>query len=626
MSVPLNPIVAAVTDRIRQRSAATRAVYLEQMASARRQGRNRASLSCGNLAHGFAACSVNDKLALKAGQSANVGIVTAYNDMLSAHQPFERFPDIIKQALRELGSVGQVAGGVPAMCDGVTQGQPGMELSLFSRDVIAMSTAIALSHNMFDAALCLGVCDKIIPGLLIGALRFGHLPVIFVPAGPMRTGLPNPEKARIRQLFAEGKVGREALLEVESQSYHSPGTCTFYGTANSNQMLMEIMGLHIPGAAFINPDDPLRTALTRAAAQRSAEITDGGSDYIPLAEIIDERAIVNAIIGLHATGGSTNHTIHLVAIARAAGMLIDWSDFDDLASVTPSLCRVYPNGPADVNHFHAAGGLAFVIRELIDAGLLHEDVMTVMGPGLRLYASQPFLDSGELVWRPVDATSGDPAVVRPFSEPFAAEGGLKVLTGPLGRAVIKISAVKPEHRCVTAPAWVFEGQDEFLDAFRAGELQHDFVAVLRFQGPRANGMPELHKLTPALGVLQDKGFKVALVTDGRMSGASGKVPAAIHVSPEAALGGPLARVMDGDIVTIDCEGGRLDIVADRFEARQAASVPDSPTVGMGRELFAGFRMMAGPAEEGALSIPGLAGSVASMPDKAPAGPWTRLIS
>ena len=606
MADRIHPTLAAVTDRIRTRSKASRQAYLTQMRGAREEGRNRSVLSCGNLAHGFAACPGADKRALKDGNSANVGIVTAYNDMLSAHQPYETYPPLIKQALSEVGAVGQVAGGVPAMCDGVTQGQPGMELSLFSRDAIAMATAIALSHNMFDAALCLGVCDKIVPGLLIGALRFGHLPVIFVPAGPMRSGLPNPEKAKVRQLYAEGKVGRDALLDAESKSYHSPGTCTFYGTANSNQMLMEIMGLHIPGAAFINPGDPLRDMLTRAAAVRAAQIVAGGDSYIPLADIVDEKSIVNAIIGLHATGGSTNHTIHLIAIARAAGLIIDWDDFDDLAKVTPLLCRVYPNGPADVNHFHAAGGLGFVIRELLDAGLLHEDVNTVMGPGLRHYAAEPFEVDGALTWRDAVTESANLDIVRPVSEPFAAEGGLKVLDGNIGRSVIKVSAVKEEHRQVTAPAIVFESQDEMMARFKAGELNRDFIAVLRFQGPRANGMPELHKLTPALGSLQDRGFKVALVTDGRMSGASGKVPAAIHVSPEAALGGPIARVKDGDIIRLDAIAGTLELDGEGFDARPLASAPVTVQTGMGRELFTGFRQLAGPAEEGGLSIPGLA--------------------
>jgi len=614
MTQTIKATLRAVTDRIRERSAPTRSAYLAQIAAARETGRNRSTLSCGNLAHGFAACGGADKRALKDGGWANVGIVTAYNDMLSAHQPFGPYPDIIKKALNQVGAVGQIAGGVPAMCDGVTQGQPGMELSLFSRDVIAMSTAVALSHNMFDAALCLGVCDKIVPGLMIGALRFGHLPVIFVPAGPMRSGLPNPEKAKVRQLFAEGKVGRDALLEAESQSYHSPGTCTFYGTANSNQMLMEIMGLHIPGAAFVNPADPMREAFTRAAAQRAAAITADKDAYAPMGEIVDEKAIVNAIVGLHATGGSTNHTIHLIAIARAAGILVDWTDFDALADITPLLCRVYPNGPADVNHFHAAGGLGYVIRELLDAGLLHEDVKTVMGDGLRAYASEAFPDGDGLMWQPAATESGDLEIVRPVSEPFSADGGLKLLDGPLGRAVIKVSAVKLEHRIVEAPAVVFESQDDFLDRFKTGELDRDFIAVLRFQGPRANGMPELHKLTPALGSLQDRGFKVALVTDGRMSGASGKVPAAIHVSPEAALGGPLARVLDDDLVRLDAVAGTLEIKADGFDNRAPATPPSAVQIGMGRELFSGFRQLAGPAEEGALAIPDLA--VASHRDDA----------
>ncbi|WP_323760389.1 phosphogluconate dehydratase [Maricaulis sp.] len=615
MTQTINATLAAVTDRIIARSAPTRAAYLAQIAGAREAGRNRSTLSCGNLAHGFAACGGDDKRALKDGGWANVGIVTAYNDMLSAHQPFGPYPAQIKKALNQVGAVGQVAGGVPAMCDGVTQGQPGMELSLFSRDVIAMSTAVALSHNMFDAALCLGVCDKIVPGMMIGALRFGQLPVIFVPAGPMRSGLPNPEKAKVRQLYAEGKLGRDALLEAESQSYHSPGTCTFYGTANSNQMLMEIMGLHIPGSAFVNPADPMRAAFTRAAAQRAVAITADTPDYVPMGKVIDEKALVNAIVGLHATGGSTNHTIHLIAIARAAGIVIDWRDFDALAAVTPLLCRVYPNGPADVNHFHAAGGLGFVIRELLDAGLLHDDVLTVMGRGLRRYASEALPDAGDgLTWKPVDGPSADLSIVRPVAEPFSADGGLKLLDGPLGRAVIKVSAVKEEYRTVEAQAVVFESQDSFLDRFRAGELDRDFIAVLRFQGPRANGMPELHKLTPALGALQDRGFKVALVTDGRMSGASGKVPAAIHLSPEAALGGPIARVRDGDLIRLDARTGELSIAADGFADRPLAAAPDMMAAGMGRELFSGFRQLAGPAEEGALSVPGLV--TASLADSA----------
>lgn len=611
MKIRLDETVDGVTERIRKRSALTRAAYLAQVAEARCEGPQRSALSCGNLAHGFASCSGSDKVSLRGGTGLNVGIVTAFNDMLSAHRPFETYPGLIKEALQSVGAVGQVAGGVPAMCDGVTQGQPGMELSLFSRDVIALSTAVALSHNMFDAALCLGVCDKIVPGMLIGALSFGHLPVLFLPAGPMRSGLPNPEKARVRQLYAEGKVDRDALLDAEIKSYHSPGTCTFYGTANSNQMLMEIMGLHLPGAAFIHPDDPLREALTRAAALRAIEIVDGRGAYHPIGHIVDERTIVNAIVGLHATGGSTNHTIHIVAIARAAGLVVDWSDFEDLASVTPLMCRVYPNGPADVNHFHAAGGLAFVIRELLDAGLLHEDVETVMGRGLRAYATQPFLQDGGIVWKPVLEESADVEIVRPHVDPFEAQGGLKVLKGPLGRSVIKVSAVKREHRRVRAPALVFEQQEEFIAAFEAGDLERDFVAVLRFQGPRANGMPELHKLTPLLGSLQDRGFAVALVTDGRMSGASGKVPAAIHVDPEAAVGGPIARVRDGDVVTVDAEAGALTLDVAGFELRRPAQQSSADVKGMGRELFAGFRQLAGSAEAGALSLPGVASPVVS---------------
>ncbi|MEE2526828.1 phosphogluconate dehydratase [Hyphobacterium sp. HN65] len=603
-------VLREVTDRIIGRSRESRAAYLDLMRSMRSEGPRRLSLSCGNIAHGYAACPASDKEEMRGERAANIGIVTAYNDMLSAHQPFQTYPDIIKAALREVRATGQVAGGVPAMCDGVTQGQDGMELSLFSRDVIAMSTAIALSHDMFDGVLALGVCDKIVPGLLMGALRFGHLPAIFVPAGPMRSGLPNPEKARIRQLYAEGKVGREKLLAAESASYHSPGTCTFYGTANSNQMLMEIMGLHLPGAAFINPDDPLRPRLTEAAARRIVDLTASGSSPTPLCEVVDERAIVNAIVGLHATGGSTNHTLHLVAIARAAGIIIDWDDFDDLAGVTPLLCRIYPNGPADVNHFHAAGGLALVIRELLDAGLLHEDVQTVAGRGLAAYAEEPVEAGDGVRWQAGTPVSADTDIVRGVAEPFSADGGLKVLDGPLGRAVIKVSAVKPEHRIVTAPAIVFDDQDSFLERFRAGELDRDFIAVIRFQGPRANGMPELHKLSPSLGVLQDRGFKVALVTDGRMSGASGKVPSAIHVCPEAACGGPLAKVMDGDVITLNGETGELSVDPSVLERTPARFEPVSES-GLGRELFAGFRSVASSAETGGISLPGIDQAVQS---------------
>ncbi len=605
MSVPLNPTVEAVTERIRKRSAATRAAYLDLIRKARRDGPHRRSLSCGNLAHGFAA-SGGDKPALMDVTWPNIGVVTAFNDMLSAHQPLETYPALIKAAAREAGATAQVAGGVPAMCDGVTQGQPGMELSLFSRDVIAMATAVALSHDMFDAAICLGVCDKIVPGLLMGALRYGHLPVLFLPAGPMPSGLPNSEKARIRQLYAEGKAGRDELLKAESQSYHSPGTCTFYGTANSNQMFMEILGLHVPGSAFINPGTPLREAMIKATAKRAAGLTHLGADYRPIGESIDERAIVNAVIGLHATGGSTNHTIHLVAMARAAGVQLTWDDFEDLARVTPLLCRIYPNGQADVNHFHAAGGMAFLIRELLGAGLLHGDVMTLGADSLADFAREPRLaeDGETLAWADPPAQSADPEVLRPVSDPVAADGGLRVLDGPLGRAVIKISAVKPEHRVVEAPAIVFRSQAELIERFKAGDLDRDFVAVAPFQGPRANGMPELHKLTPPLGVLQDRGFKVALVTDGRMSGASGKVPAAIHLTPEALAGGAIAKIRDGDIIRVDAAAGRLEVRVDAEEWN--ARTPAEPDLsdhaeGFGRELFAGFRQLVGGAETGAVT-------------------------
>ncbi|MDE2220234.1 MAG: phosphogluconate dehydratase [Gammaproteobacteria bacterium] len=599
-TLPLHATVRAVTDRIRERSQRHRADYLERMDAAARAGSARSRLSCTNLAHAFAASSASDKLSLRQMQWPNIGIVTAFNDMLSAHQPFERYPALIRAAAREAGATAQVAGGVPAMCDGVTQGQAGMELSLFSRDVIALSTAVALSHGMFDATLCLGVCDKIVPGLLLGALSFGSLPTIFVPAGPMSSGLPNQEKARIRQAHAEGKLDRAALLESEAQSYHDAGTCTFYGTANSNQMLMEIMGLHLPGSAFVNPGTPLREALTRAAAQRVAQLWAHGSDYRPLARIVDERAIVNAIVGLLATGGSTNHTIHLVAMAHAAGISIDWDDFSALSAVVPLLARVYPNGAADVNHFHAAGGMAFVIRELLGAGLLHGDVRGVAGSDLRAYTQEPWLDAGKLAWRDGAARSGDLDVLRPANDPFSADGGLKLLQGNLGRAVIKVSAVKPERRSVAAPARIFDSQDAVTAAFKAGELHRDVVVVVRGQGPRANGMPELHKLTPALASLQAHGFKVALVTDGRMSGASGSVPAAIHVSPEAHCGGPLGKLRDGDVVRLDSNAGRLEALvnAETWEQREAVLAPGSGQSGTGRELFALFRAHAATAEQG----------------------------
>ena len=597
---PLQAAVTAVTDRIRTRSHESRREYLDRMKQAGREGSSRARLSCTNLAHGFAASPPGDKQALRQMKWPNIGIVTAYNDMLSAHQPFERYPALIRAAAREVGATAQVAGGVPAMCDGITQGQAGMELSLFSRDVIALSTAVALSHGMFDATLCLGVCDKIVPGLLIGALSFGALPTIFVPAGPMTSGLPNQEKARVRQAHAEGKLDRTALLESEAQSYHDAGTCTFYGTANSNQMLMEIMGLHLPGTAFVNPGTPLREALTRAAAQRVAALWMHGSDYRPLAQIVDERAIVNAIVGLLATGGSTNHTIHLVAMARAAGVIIDWDDFSALSSVVPLIARVYPNGAADVNHFHAAGGMAFVIRELLGAGLLHGDVRTVCGTDLHAYTQEPWLDEGKLAWREGSAQSGDPSVLRPASDPFSADGGLKLLQGNLGRAVIKVSAVKPDRRSVEAPARIFDTQEAVSAAFKAGELNRDVIVVVRGQGPRANGMPELHKLTPALAALQSHGHKVALVTDGRMSGASGSVPAAIHVSPEVHCGGPLGKLRDGDIVRLDSNTGALEALvnAETWARRSVEIPPATSNWGMGRELFEMFRAQAATAEQG----------------------------
>jgi phosphogluconate dehydratase len=600
----LHATIAAVTERIRSRSQHGRHDYLARMQAARSGGPARAGLGCANFAHGFAAATDSDKQALRALAWPNLAIVSAYNDMLSAHQPLERFPALIKMAAREAGAVAQFAGGVPAMCDGVTQGLPGMELSLFSRDVIAMATSVALSHDMFDGALCLGVCDKIVPGLLIGALCFGHLPVIFVPAGPMPSGIGNQEKARVRQLYAQGKADRQQLLESEAEAYHAPGTCTFYGTANSNQMLMEVMGLHLPGAAFVPPNTPLRDALTRAAAKRAAAVTALGSHYLPLCDTIDERAVVNAIVGLLATGGSTNHTIHLVAIARAAGILINWDDFSELSSVVPLLARIYPNGSADVNHFHAAGGFGFLIRELLAAGLLHPDVHTVMGAGLAHYAEEPVLIDGELRWRAAPERSADTSVLRPVAEPFSTDGGLKLLSGNLGRAVIKTSAVADEFRIVQAPARVFDDQAAVSAAFAAGALDRDVVVVVRYQGPRANGMPELHALTPPLAVLQKRGRRVALVTDGRMSGASGSVPAAIHVCPECLHGGPLARVRDGDVIRLDSIAGTLEaqVPESTWAQRQAPRRPSTTsTHGMGRELFGTFRAAALDAEAGALS-------------------------
>ena len=598
---PLHPTVEEVTRRIEARSKDSRTAYLEMIRSRRPKAYARTRLHEGNIAHASAGCAVIEKAQILGAGWPVIGVITAYNDMLSAHAPFESYPQIIRDAAREVNAVAQVAGGVPAMCDGVTQGQEGMELSLFSRDIIAMASAIGLSHDAFDAALHLGVCDKIVPGLVIAALRFGWLPSIFVPAGPMPSGLPNPEKVRIRQLFAEGKVGREALLKAEAESYHAQGTCTFYGTANSNQMIMEVMGLHLPGAAFTNPGTPLRAALTRAATQRAAAITAQGEDYRPAGEMVDARSLVNAIIGLMATGGSTNHTLHIPAMAAAAGLDVTLEDFADLSRVTPLMARIYPNGGADVNHFHAAGGMGFLVRELINAGLLHGDASAVTGT-LADYSQEPFLKDGALAWRPAPEVSGDSDVLRPASNPFSADGGMRLVDGPLGRGVCKVSAIKPEGRIVEAPAVVFDTQEALREAFEAGRLDRDFVAVVRFQGPAANGMPELHGLSPVLGVLQDRGHKVALVTDGRMSGASGKIPAAIHVAPEAARGGPLARVQDGDIIRLDGEAGRLELKVDpsEFAAREPAEFrPNRPAMGLGREMFDLFRQAASTADCGA---------------------------
>ena len=595
--------ISEITARIVERSKPTREAYLDRLRNAASQSVQRKVLGCANLAHGFAVCSPAEKDALAGEHVPNLGIITSYNDMLSAHQPFETYPDIIRKAAAEAGGIAQVAGGVPAMCDGVTQGQPGMELSLFSRDLIAMSAAVGLSHNMFDAALYLGVCDKIVPGLVIAALSFGHLPAIFVPAGPMTSGLPNDEKSRVRQLYAEGKVGRPELLEAESKSYHGPGTCTFYGTANSNQMLMEIMGFHLPGASFVNPNTPLRDALTREATKRALAITALGNEFTPAGEMIDERSIVNGVVGLHATGGSTNHTMHIVAMARAAGIQLTWQDISELSDRIPLLARVYPNGLADVNHFHAAGGMGFMIKELLKHGLLHDDVRTVFGHGLDAYCTEAKLgDNGSVLRERAPEESHDPKVLSSIETPFQANGGLKMLRGNIGKAVIKISAVKPERHIVEAPAVIFHDQLELQQAFKDGKLNRDFVAVVRFQGPKANGMPELHKLTPSLGVLQDRGFRVALLTDGRMSGASGKIPAAIHVTPEASDGGPIARIREGDMIRIDATAGTLEVLVDA--ATMAEREPVSADLsgnefGMGRELFAPFRRAAGPADQGA---------------------------
>jgi len=601
-TVVLNPVVADVTARIVERSQATRADYIRRMDAARSSGAGRAKLSCANWAHAFAGAPVKDKLTAMSGTQPNVGVITAYNDMLSAHQPFERFPQVIRDAVREVNATAQVAGGTPAMCDGVTQGRPGMDLSLFSRDVIAMSAGVGLTHDAFDAVMALGVCDKIVPGLFIGALAFGHLPVVFAPAGPMPSGIPNAEKARVRALYAQNKIDRETLLESEIASYHSPGTCTFYGTANSNQMMMELGGLHMPSTAFVHPETGLRDALTAAAAKRAVELARTGQGR--MADVISEKSIVNMIVALLATGGSTNHAIHLVAMARAAGVLIDWTDMDQLSSATPLLARVYPNGSADVNAMQAAGGVAFIARELAGAGHIHSDVTTIMGEGIHHYFQEPTLIDGDLVWKDGITESLDTDILRPAADPFDTEGGLRLIQGDLGRAVIKVSAVKPENRIVQAPAAVFETQEDALEAFQDGKLDRDVVVVLRFQGPRANGMPELHTLSPALSVLQDKGFKVAFVTDGRMSGASGKTPAAIHVSPEALAGGLLAHVRDGDIIRLDADAGVLTTVgvpdlAARPAATRSPAQAEGSGWGYGRELFAAFRDVVSTAEEGA---------------------------
>ncbi|AWH88778.1 phosphogluconate dehydratase [Limnobaculum parvum] len=598
----MNPTVERVTQNIIARSQAGRANYLAKIDAAKSKTVHRSQLSCGNLAHGFAACSPDDKNSLRNMVKSNIGIITSYNDMLSAHQPYEHYPERIKHALHAVGAVGQVAGGVPAMCDGVTQGQDGMELSLLSRDLIAMSAAIGLSHNMFDGALYLGVCDKIVPGLFIAAMSFGHLPSVFVPAGPMRTGASNKEKVRVRQLYAEGKVGRDALLESEANSYHSAGTCTFYGTANSNQMIMEVMGLHLPGSSFVCPDIPLRDVLTDAAARQVTRMTESSGDYLPVGRLVDEKVIVNGIVALLATGGSTNHTMHLVAMAKAAGITITWDDFSELSEVVPLLCRIYPNGSGDINYFQAAGGVSLLVRELLKGGLLHEDVHTVAGFGLHRYTQEPFLEDGELVYRDGPHASLDPEVISTLEAPFVKHGGTKVLSGNLGRAVMKTSSVPEDRQVITAPALVFESQYDIDAAFEAGKLDRDCIVVVRFQGPKAIGMPELHKLMPPMGVLMDRGYKVALVTDGRLSGASGKVPAAIHITPEAYVGGLLAKVRDGDLIQVDGTTGKINLLVDEAElASREVVQPDlsASHVGMGRELFSALRAQISGAEEGA---------------------------
>ncbi len=599
-----HPAIARVTARIIERSRTSRQRYLDLMAREGDRHGGRSFLSCSNLAHGFAG-ALEDQKTIAFTKAINLGIVTAYNDMLSAHQPYARYPEAMKLYAREVGATAQVAGGTPAMCDGVTQGQDSMELSLFSRDAIAMSTAVALSHGMFDGVALLGICDKIVPGLLIGALRFGHLPAIFVPSGPMPSGIGNKEKQKVRQLYAEGKASREELLASEMASYHSPGTCTFYGTANSNQMMMELMGLHVPGASFVPPSTPLRNALTREAVHRLAAISAKGDDHRPLAQVVDEKAMVNACVGLLATGGSTNHAIHIPAMARAAGILIDWQDLDELSAHVPLIARVYPNGSGDVNHFHAAGGIGYVVRELLSAGLIHDDVLTVAEGGMAAYAQEPVFSDPLLAWQPAPKISGDAEMLRPVVDPFLADGGMRLVQGNLGRATFKTSAVDAARWTIEAPARVFDNQEAVQAAFKAGELDRDVIVVVRFQGPRANGMPELHKLTPPLGVLQDKGFKVALVTDGRMSGASGKVPAAIHVTPEALGGGALALVQDGDVIRLCAEKGELTVLAD-LSGRTPALPPPSGE-GMGRELFAMMRLGSDGAEQGASAMLALAG-------------------
>ncbi len=597
----LNRTLEAVTDRIRARSEGPRKTYLDRMAAAAAEGPRRAHLTCGNQAHAYAATG-EDKDALATGRAPNIGIITAYNDMLSAHQPFERYPELIREAARAAGATAQVAGGVPAMCDGVTQGQTGMELSLFSRDVIALAAAVGLSHNTFDAALYLGVCDKIVPGLVIAAATFGYIPSVFIPAGPMTSGLPNDEKAKVRQQFASGEVGREELMKAEMASYHGPGTCTFYGTANSNQMLMEFMGLHLPGSSFINPNTPLRDALTVAGTERAAAITALGNQFTPVSDVLDERAFVNGIVGLMATGGSTNLVLHLPAMAKAAGVILDLEDFAELSAVTPLMAKVYPNGLADVNHFHAAGGLGYMIGELLEAGLLHPDTSTVAGEGLALYTQEPKLESGRVVYGPGAGTTQNDKILRPVSDPFQPSGGLRQLDGDIGRAVIKTSAVAPERQVIEAKARVFHDQESVKAAFRNDEFKEDTIVVVRYQGPKSNGMPELHNLTPTLAVLQDRGLKVALVTDGRMSGASGKVPAAIHVTPEAADGGAIALIQDGDMMRLDAPAGRLDVLADLSGRKPAPADLTGNGNGVGRELFEVFRKNVGGAAYGAAVV------------------------